>query len=69
MMGPLEPCCTTCAPVYRNVADLARLWQANSKALSSGDTNIPGAIAAVLKIQPQEAEASLRKMPSKHDLT
>jgi len=35
--------------------NLARLWQA------SGDASLPGAVAAVLKIQPQEAEALLRK--------
>jgi hypothetical protein len=34
---------------------LARLWQAG------GDTGLRGAVAAVLKIQPQEAEALLRK--------
>jgi len=42
--------------------NLARLWQASSKALSGGDTSLPGAVAAVLKIQPQEAEALLRKV-------
>jgi len=36
--------------------NLARLWQA------SGDTSLPGAVAAVLKIQPQEAEALLREL-------
>jgi len=35
--------------------NLARLWQA------SEDTSLPGAVAAVLKIQPQEAEALLRE--------
>ncbi len=35
---------------------LAYLWQA------SGDTSLPGAVAAVLKIQPQEAEALLREL-------
>jgi hypothetical protein len=34
--------------------NLAHLWQA------SGDTSLPGAVAAALKIQPQEAEAFLR---------
>jgi hypothetical protein len=36
--------------------NLARLWQV------SGDTSLPGAVAAVLKRPPQEAEALLRKL-------
>ncbi|MEK7257636.1 MAG: hypothetical protein AAB316_22965, partial [Bacteroidota bacterium] len=36
--------------------NLTRLWQA------SGDASLPGAIASVLKIQPQEAEALSRKL-------
>jgi hypothetical protein len=39
--------------------NLARLWQA------SGDTSLPGAVAATLKIQPQEAEALLRELLEK----
>jgi len=38
------------------LGNLALLWQA------SGDTSLSGAVAAVLKIKPQEAEALLRKM-------
>jgi len=37
------------------LGNLARLWQA------SGDASLPGAVAVVLKIQPQAAEALLRK--------